>query len=293
VLIAGWVWDLERLSDLLFELSNEDRLGIMFRLREGSMRVTPLARELGITNQECSRHAARLSVAGLVEKDPEGFFDLTPFGRVSLRLLPGWVFVSEHSDYFNSHTLERLPRKLVSRVGELRGSVYTENVMVTFDVVESIIREAEEYVWLIHDQYLLNTLPLFRAGLERGFLMRTVEPRVKEPERVLDPMRPDYIEEGDEEFFMDAWERGQVSTMLSDEIDAFLYLSEKEGVLAFPLRDGGFDYVVFTSRDPGMLGFYQDLFEYFWGTGEPVTVERGLRRLEDRKRFHQEKRSEE
>jgi len=284
---------LERLSDLLFELSNEDRLGIMFRLREGPMRVTPLARELEITNQECSRHAARLSGAGLVEKDPEGFFDLTPFGRVSLRLLPGWIFVSEYNDYFNTHSLETLPPRLVSRIGELRGSVYTENVMVTFDVLETIVREAEEYVWLIHDQYLLNTLPLFKAGLERGIKMRTVEPRVRKPERILDPMRPEYIEEGDEEFFMHAWESGQVSTVLPDEIDAFLYLSEKEAVLAFPLREGGFDYVGFTSRDTGMLGFCRDLFEFYFETGEPLTMERGLRRLEERKKFHQERKARE
>jgi hypothetical protein len=38
---------LEHLCDLLFEVSNEDRLGILYRLEEEAMNVTGLARALG------------------------------------------------------------------------------------------------------------------------------------------------------------------------------------------------------------------------------------------------------
>ena len=70
--------DTERLGDLYFELSNEDRLGILHRLRDTSMNVTRLARDLEITTQECSRHMARLSEAILVARNPEGAYSLTP-----------------------------------------------------------------------------------------------------------------------------------------------------------------------------------------------------------------------
>ena len=42
---------MERLCDLLFEVSNEDRLRILIRLGEGPMNVTGLSRELGITTR--------------------------------------------------------------------------------------------------------------------------------------------------------------------------------------------------------------------------------------------------
>jgi predicted transcriptional regulator len=293
MLIAEQVLNVESLCDIFFELSNEDRLEILFKLQEDHMKVTTLSRELEITTQECSRHVARLSEAKLVEKDPEGFFNLTQYGRASLRLIPSWRFISEHSYYFNAHSLERIPSELVCRIGELRKSTPTENVMVTFHIVESLVRNAEEYIWLMHDQYILNTLPLLRERLEKGVTFRTFEPRAREPRRSLDPMRPHYIDEDDELFFMKVWESGQVSTRFSDDIEAFLYASEKEAVVAFPLSEGGFDYLGFYSKDPSMLRFCRDLFDSYWEKGEPLTRERGMRVLELRKKYYEERKNKE
>ena len=289
MMIPKQVLNVEHLCNIFFELSNEDRLEMLFKLQEDHMKVTTLSRELEITTQECSRHIARLSEAKLVEKDPEGFFNLTQYGRASLKLIPSWRFISEHSDYFNAHSLEKIPSEFVCRIGELRKSEPTENVMVTFHVVESIIKNAEEYVWLMHDQYLLNTLPLLRERLERGVTVRTFEPQTMEPKRILDPMRPHYIDEDDEIFFMKVWESGQVSTRFSDDIEAFLYVSEKEAVIAFPLSDGSFDYLGFYSKDPSMRRFCRDLFDSCWEKGVPLTRERGMRVLERRKKFYQDR----
>jgi len=55
---------MESLCDLLFEMSNEDRLGLLRRLEEGALNITGLSRTLGIANQEVSRHAARLAEVG-------------------------------------------------------------------------------------------------------------------------------------------------------------------------------------------------------------------------------------
>jgi len=293
MLIPKQVVNVEHLCNIFFELSNEDRLEILFKLQEDHMKVTMLSRELEITTQECSRHIARLSDAKLVEKDPEGFFNLTQYGRASLKLIPSWSFISEHSDYFNAHSLEKIPSEFVCRISELRKSEPTENVMVTFHVVESLIKNTEEYVWLMHDQYLLNTLPLLRERLEKGVTVRTFEPQTIEPKRILDPMRPHYIDEDDEIFFMKAWESGQVSTRFSDDIEAFLYVSEKEAVIAFPLSDSSFDYLGFYSKEPAMRRFCRDLFDSCWETGVPLTRERGMRVLERRKKFYQERKTNE
>jgi len=293
MLIERQVLNLERLCDIFFELSNEDRLDILFKLQEDHMKVTSLSRELIITTQECSRHIARLSEAKLVEKDSGGFFNLTQYGRASLKLIPSWRFISEHSDYFNAHSLEKIPSEFVCRIGELRKSEPTENVMVTFHVVESLIKNAEEYVWLMHDQYLLNTLPLLRERLENGVTVRTFEPLNKDPKRSLDQMRPSYIDEEDEIYFMKAWESGQVSTRFSDDIEAFLYVSKKEAIIAFPHSDGSFDYLGFYSKELSMLKFCRDLFDSYWENGVPLTRERGMRVLELRKKYYQERKNKE
>ena len=40
---------MERLCDIFFELSNEDRLDILYKLQEDHMKGTSLSRELNIT----------------------------------------------------------------------------------------------------------------------------------------------------------------------------------------------------------------------------------------------------
>ena len=278
--------DIERLGDLYFELSNEDRLGILHRLRDTPMSVTRLARELDITTQECSRHTARLSEALLVAKGTEGAYALTPYGRLSLRLIAGQRFVAEHRDYFNSHSLDIHPQGLVSRIGELGSGKLTGNAMVTFGIVENLMRDAEEYIWMIHDQYLLSILPLLVDALKRGVLLRTVELKSREDRRNLNPERSGYISEEDEDFFIESWKAKTTQSMFLDEVPVFLYVSEKEAVIAFPLGEGGFDYIGFSSTDSIFHGYCCDVFNHYYEIGEPAPNEKVLSTHEIRKAFH-------
>ena len=143
--------ELERLCDVYFELSNEYRLEILGKLEGETMNVTGIARDLDITTQECSRHLARLSEALLVKRDPEGGYSLSEYGRLSLKLISGQRFVSDHRGYFNAHTLEWLPLGLVNRIGGLQGGKPMGNVMLTFSLVENLIRDSGEYLLFIHD----------------------------------------------------------------------------------------------------------------------------------------------
>lgn len=282
---------MERLCDLYFELSNEERLWILYRLREGGLNVTGVARGLGMTTQECSRHLSRLSDAGLVMRSPEGLYVLTQYGRLSLRLVPGQKFVSEHREYFNSHSLDGLPPEYVCRIGELEGSDLVSDVMVTFSRLESLFNEAEEYIWMIHDQYLLNILPLGVEALKRGVEFRSLEPVKKAPGRSLDYARPQYVGEEDEKYFLGAWLDGRIGARFSDDISVYLYVSEKEAIVAFPLMDGSFDYLGFASRDEAVLGFCRGLFEFFWGRGEVPSRERVEEVYEKRRVYHRERKT--
>jgi predicted transcriptional regulator len=265
---------MERLGDLYFELSNEDRLEILHRLRDNPMNVTRLARELEITTQECSRHTARLSEALLVARDPDGSYALTPYGRLSLRLLTSQSFVAEHRDYFNAHTLERLPPELLSRIGELQGGKPADNAMVSFSIVENIMRDAEESLCMIHDQYLLSILPLCVGALKRGVSLRSVELKAKPPGRSLDSIRPDYITLEDEQYFIQLWHEGKIDSLFSEEVHVFLYINEKEALIAFPLAEGGYDYLGFSSEDPVFHKYCSDVFEFYYERADPPDQER-------------------
>jgi predicted transcriptional regulator len=265
---------MERLCDLYFELSNEDRLEILIKLCGEALNVTGLARELDITTQECSRHLARLSEALLVARDSEGAYALTPYGWLSLRLIAGQGFVAENRDYFNTHTLEFLAPELVNRIGELHWGKAAENVMLVFSLVENIIRESQEYLLFIHDQYLPSILPLGVEAMRRGITSKSVELKAKTPERVLDSIRPDYISLEDEEYFIQVWSEGRIVPRFTEEVHVFLYINEKEALIAFPLAEGGYDYLGFSSEDPTFHKYCTDVFEYYYERADPPDQER-------------------
>ena len=52
-------FSMERLCDLYFEFSNEDRLSILRKLEDDGMNVTGMARELGITPLSDPIHTKR------------------------------------------------------------------------------------------------------------------------------------------------------------------------------------------------------------------------------------------
>ncbi len=265
---------MERLCDLYFELSNEDRLEILRKLERETLNVTGIARELDITTQECSRHLARLSEAMLVERNPEGGYSLSQYGRLSLRLISGQSFVSEHRDYFTTHTLERLPPELLSRIGELQGGKPADNAMVSFGIVENIMRDVKESLCMIHDQYLPSILPLCVSALKRGVSLRSVELKAKPPGRSLDSIRPDYITLEDEKYFIQLWHEGKIDSLFSEEVHVFLYINEKEALITFPLAEGGYDYLGFSSEDPTFHTYCSDVFEFYYERADPPDQER-------------------
>ena len=100
---------MEALTDLLFELSNDDRLKILQDLEKGPKNLTRVAKTLGLSVQEASRNVARLVQMSLVTRNPDGDYALTPYGGISLKLLSSYEFLSKNRQYFLGHDFSVLP----------------------------------------------------------------------------------------------------------------------------------------------------------------------------------------
>ncbi len=68
---------MEELYNLLFELSNEDRLRILLRLNEKPAKIAHISKKLEFPVQETSRNISRLNEANLVQRRSGGSFQLT------------------------------------------------------------------------------------------------------------------------------------------------------------------------------------------------------------------------
>ncbi len=256
----------ERFYDLLFEMSNEHRHNIMLLLRGEAMRLTSISKELDLTSPEISRHVSRLSDTGLVTKDVEGFFSLTPLGGMVLTLLQEFEFASRHTEYFASHTQDGLPTEYVKRIGELSGSRFIDSIPGFFRQIERVITEAEEYVWLLVDQFPLNHLSLIVEAIERGVRFMVVEPKNRVFTPDLDAMAPEESR---------ALTRTKITPLVEqrmlDEVNVYLYVSDGGCVTAFPTLRGENEYKGFTSSDEASHRWCRELFMHHWDRAEERT----------------------
>ncbi len=249
---------MEALHNLLFELAGEDRLNILLELKNKPHRLSYLSKKLGFTVQETSRNISRLTEAKLVTKNADGCFCLTPYGEETLGLLGGFNFLSQHREYFVTHTLSTLPKEFSNSIASLNGCELVDDVMVAFSNVESMIKKAEEYIWISSNQILVSTLPYLQEALKRG-----VEFKLMLPMEVTPPK--DAVERMYDPIFLQALKTGQFENRLLEKIDVLICLSEKEvAALGFLNVDGKMDYHGFHSEDELSFKWTKALFSHYW-----------------------------
>lgn len=73
----------------------------------------------------------------------------------------------------------------MNRIGDLVNCTFTDDVMVAFHMVETLIQEAQEYVWILSDQILMSTLPFLKEAIKRGVKFRLILPEDVTPHLIL------------------------------------------------------------------------------------------------------------
>jgi predicted transcriptional regulator len=252
---------MESLCDLLFELSNENRLNLLLELEKEALKLSQISKASELNPQETHRHLSRLFEKKLVGRDLKGLYNLTPYGKLSLKWISNYDFLSKHRDYFINHDVFTLPHELICRLGDLVDCVYTNNVMTTFHHIEMMIKEAEEYVLLMTDQMMMSNYSHLREAIKRKVMVRAIQLREWDSP-------PDLRERVHEEYLRDlskVHSSEYFKSKLVDDIKAFLYMSEKEiAALCFPTTNGRFDYLGYHAIDEKSHKWCRDLHSFIW-----------------------------
>jgi predicted transcriptional regulator len=252
---------LENLSSLFFELSNEDRLKILEQLNNKAMNITNLSKMLNLSLQETSRNVHRLHKIGIVRKDTD-LCHITPYGELILKQIKTLRFLSRHSEYFNTHSLTHLSGESVSRIGDLAECKHEDNSVFVWNAVQEMIEEAKDHVWSLTSQYDVANAFVIPRALSRGVKIRKVDRIDRVNVDGKDVLARVFRENGQP--ILDARKTGQLEGKLLERIDIFLWVSEKEAVLAFPTNDGKFDYKGFICKDENSLKWCGNLFQHYW-----------------------------
>ena len=253
---------MEKLCDLYFELSNEERLRILYILKKNPNTLTGLSEKLGIRNQQCSRHLARLTENGLIRKTVDGGYSLTDYGSAILRLQPTLRFLTEHSEYFQGHTTAGIPETSLTSIGLMRDASMVKDLNLALFTIERIIEESEVALYEATNQFHINTIKPRNEALKRGVSLCSIESHdAVMPGTIREWFRtnPDYVSTS-----YDAREKSLVHEKVLPRLSYLMHMSDKEAFIAFPDINGGFDHVGFTSKAPSFLLWCRELFNFTW-----------------------------
>jgi predicted transcriptional regulator len=260
---------LEHLAELLFIIASIDRLTLLSEIATEKRRLSQLTTKLSATPQETSKHLMRLRNAKLVEKDSDGFFGLTAFGKIILNLLPSIRFLTQNREYFLSHDISSLPLEFIERIGELQEGEYGEKVGSILAHTQQVVQDAEEYIWLMADHPLGGEEYVTGSGkLESS---RTVT------WRIIIPAADSSIDWQDLRRTVGT-HKGRIEYRLIEDvknIKAGIALNEKIAGVTFPdIMGKKLDFNSgFRSNDPIFRKWCQDLFEFHWNkAGKKVQI---------------------
>jgi predicted transcriptional regulator len=234
----------EGIESLFFELASESRLGILRELQKKNLKMQEIARRLDLTATEAVRQLKRLTEAMLIQRQPEGSYTITGYGKLVLQLSASLEFAFKHKEFLLTHDIWRLPYEFVNRIGELSQTNLMTDTMEGISKTEQVLREAQQYVWGFGEGRFteaMNTIANehVRKGLEY---------------KILSPLPPAKLQ--------------NLENRTLTELPAVFALTEKEAVICFRLIGGRADYAGFFGKDPIFLSWVKDLFLYYWDKGK-------------------------
>lgn len=245
------VSNLMKLSSLLFELSHPWRLKVLLLIAEEGQRHSYISQKLKISPQETSRHLTRLQDAKLIEKDVQGIFRVTNYGKAVLSLLPGFEFLAEIGEDLIKLNLD-IPKEFIQRIGELKSFERTEGVMMIFRSVELALTDAEKYMWILSPEILMSTVPIIGKNQEKGLELRLILPKNVRYPPGFKPKSSEHLR-------------------FLDEIKISIVMTEKSAVFSLPARDGKIDFsTAFFSQGEEFHKWCKDLFLYYWERARPI-----------------------
>lgn len=252
--------DPEKIAENFLELSSEQRLKIIFSLLQKSSNIASMAKELEATSPEVHRNFSRMLKAGLVEKDSDGNFHLSTFGKIVCMQIPSIIFVSENKKFFENHSFGNTPEKFLHRIGELYEGKHIKGFVKVLEKWKQIHDNADKYIYNILaevpyskdiidivENKLINKIKICSIFAQNAIIPdeRKTVFKIKEFDK--------YIKDG-------LLERKMIKS-----ISMVCLLNEKEACIIFPKLNGEPDMSeMFYGSDPQFHEWCLDYFNYCW-----------------------------
>lgn len=248
----------DQAAENFLELASSQRLHILFQLLGKKFTPTQVAKELDATKQEVHRNFTRLEETGLIEKDKDGKYSLTTFGKTICTQVPSLVFLSQNRKYFESHTFVDIPTKFMMRTGQLTMGQHVKGVVKVLEKWKTIYKNANEYICEVLSEVPLDLIEPLVSRVKEGVKFMYIF-----SESAVVPVgRKELLKKLG---FDKLIEKGLVERKMKKEVKTVVVLNEKEACVLFPNTEGESDLAeMFYSEDPMFHEWCIDYFRYCW-----------------------------
>ena len=240
----------------LFELASEQRLEILFRLKEEKSTISVIAKDLGATMPEVFRNFDRLVKAGLIEKNTDGSYNLTLYGQTFCTQVPSLVFISHKKKYFEKHKFGDLPKKFIQRIGALYSGEYIKGFVKTQERWRDIHKNAEEYIYNILPEvpYTSEIIDIVADKAKKEIPIHSIFSETT----IIPEDRKKIFQKHDFQKFI---EKGVIERKMTKDLKVAVLLNEKEACVMFPTNDDEVDMgdLLYGANSE----FHEWCFDYF------------------------------
>lgn len=248
----------DKAAENFLELASSQRLHILFKLLVNKCTPTEVAKELDSTKQEVHRNFTRLEETGLIEKDKDGKYSLTTFGKTMCTQVPSLVFLSQNRKYFEDHTFADIPTKFMMRSGQLASGEHIKGVVKVLEKWKSIYKNADEFIYEVLSEVPLDLIEPLVNRIKKGVHFMYIFSE----SAVVPGGRKELLKKLG---FDKLIENGLVERKMKKEVQTIVVLNEKEACVLFPNTDGESDMSeMFYSSDPMFHEWCIDYFRYCW-----------------------------
>lgn len=240
--------DDEGIEKMFFELASENRIRILNELRLSNLKTQDVARKLDVTPTEALRQLQRLSDAKLIQRQPDGTYITSQFGKLVLHLSSSIDFVSQHIEYFSTHDILRIPTQFINRISELSNTTLQMDTIESLNTGQRIMMESKEFAWGIAEGNIPELMgPIMDEKISGGIQVKMLIPESLLTQDELPP---------------------NVEIRGLAELPLGLALTENAAVVSFRFIEGRFDYAGFYGTDSLFLTWAQDIFQHYWEKGQ-------------------------
>ena len=257
---------LENTARTFFELGSAERIAILYRISEEKCNLAKLSKDLGCTMPEVRRNIIRLTSSGLVDRESDGTFCLTTFGKTILEQIPTLDFLSRNKDYFSDHTFSPLPLKFRRRIGSLSNSALISGLVSVDEKLNDIYDRSQEYVYGMIPEVTIDLIESFAARLKKlenknfrvSYMLPTHATVPKRRKQLLEALG-----------FEELLKKGTVERKMVNSLLIGVALNEKQACVMFPRiqRNNKIEIdmnSIFYGEDPDFHEWCLDYYRYIW-----------------------------